>query len=104
MISKELKVREFYKDELLETFADESFHLREFILNLEKSPTSILEMSDVMEARSCKEFYLAFWDSWTNSFVLSLHCDFIFSDGRFPVVLFFVKVEIIPCIFYKACQ
>jgi hypothetical protein len=51
MISDALKVPEFYKDDLPELFADERLHLRGLLLNLENSPTRVLEMSDVVEAR-----------------------------------------------------
>jgi hypothetical protein len=49
MNSIALKLREFYKNDLVETFVDDRLHLPGFLLNFEKSATSILEMSDVMD-------------------------------------------------------
>jgi hypothetical protein len=55
--SDAFKMREFYKDDLAEAFDDGCRHLHCFFLNLEKSPTSILEMNDVIEAKRLKEVY-----------------------------------------------
>jgi hypothetical protein len=45
-----IKLREFEEDNLAEAFVDHCLHVVEFLLTLEKSPTSSLEMSYMIVA------------------------------------------------------
>jgi hypothetical protein len=49
---------EFYKDDSSETFVHACLHVSGFLLSLEKSPTSILEISDMNQAKRLKDVYL----------------------------------------------
>jgi hypothetical protein len=50
-----IKLRELYKNDLAEPFVNGCLHFHGFLLSLEKTPTSILEVSDMFQAKKLKE-------------------------------------------------
>jgi hypothetical protein len=57
-VINDIKLKEFDKDNLADAFVYHCIYIREFLLSLEKTPTSSLQMSDMIEAESLKKFAL----------------------------------------------